>query len=487
MLRIYDSMSRSKRSLSPCVPGKVGIYVCGMTVYDFCHIGHARVLVVFDMVVRYLRSLGLDVTYVRNITDIDDKIINRAAQHGEPFEALTERFIAAMHEDCAALFLQPPDLEPRATGHITDIVDMVQRLIERGYAYVGSSGDVFFSVRKFADYGKLSGETLDELWTGARVDADESKRDPLDFVLWKRAKPDEPYWPSPWGDGRPGWHIECSAMSTRCLGNHFDIHAGGMDLQFPHHENEIAQSVAATGDAFARLWMHNGYVQVDREKMSKSLDNFFTIREILTQDNFPARMGEIIRYMVLSSHYRSPLNFSQQALDNAKAALTRLYLVLDKVTEITEETPTRQPVSAGDAGDWQAYSQRFHEAMNDDFNSPEAIAVLFDLTREINRQLDANREAVAATLADGLVALAGILGLINLNPADFLGKAGGVRSADHDWLDMSDVAVQRLVDERNAARDNRDWQTADRIRKRLTAKGVILEDKPNGTTQWRIE
>ena len=486
MLYIYDSLSRSKRPLNPREPGKVGIYVCGMTVYDFCHIGHARVLVVFDMVVRYLRSLGLDVTYVRNITDIDDKIIDRAAQQGEPVAALTERFTAAMHEDCAALFVQPPNLEPRATGHIADIVDMVQRLIERDYAYVGGSGDVFFSVRKFPAYGKLSGKSLDDLRVGARVEADESKRDPLDFALWKSAKPDEPYWPSPWGDGRPGWHIECSAMSTRCLGNHFDIHAGGMDLRFPHHENEIAQSVGATGDAFAELWMHNGYVQVDSEKMSKSLDNFFTIREILAQDNFPARMGEIIRYMVLSSHYRSPLNFSQQTLDNAKAALTRLYLVLDKVTEITAGTPG-QPISVGDAGDWQAYSQRFHEAMNDDFNSPEAIAVLFDLTREINRQLDANRGAVAVALADGLVALAGILGLINFSPAEFLGTAGGTRSADNVVEDLSEAAVQRLVDERNTARANRDWQTADRIRNELTAKGVVLEDKPDGSTRWRIE
>ena len=330
-VRIYNSLSRQKEVFRSQVAGKVNMYVCGMTVYDYCHLGHARVLVVFDSVVRYFRSLGVAVRYVRNITDIDDKIIARGQESGETFQELTDRFIKAMHDDEQMINILPPDEEPRATRFIDEIVDLIRRLEDSGYAYRGTNGDVYYRVRKFENYGRLSGHSLDQLESGARVEPDEAKEDPLDFVLWKAMKPGEPYWESPWGRGRPGWHVECSAMSMKCLGDSFDIHAGGIDLQFPHHENEIAQSEAATGVPFVNYWMHNGYVQVDREKMSKSLGNFFTIREILARDSSPHRMGEIVRFMLLASHYRSPLNFSINSLDNAQASLTRLYLALDKV------------------------------------------------------------------------------------------------------------------------------------------------------------
>ena len=342
-IQIYNSLSRDKELFAPKEPGKVGIYVCGMTVYDFCHIGHARVLVVFDMVVRVLRAKGFDVKYIRNITDIDDKIIARATEIGEPFDVLTERFISAMHEDETALNVIPPDEEPRATGHITEIISMIETLQSRDLAYQGKNGDVFFRVRQFPGYGLLSGRSIDELLSGARVDKDVAKDDPLDFVLWKVAKAGEPAWPSPWGDGRPGWHIECSAMSTACLGDSFDIHGGGMDLRFPHHENEIAQTEGATGKKFVNVWMHNGFVQIDHEKMSKSLGNFFTIREILKNDQNPERAGEVVRFLMLLSHYRSPLNFSDGGLDQARSGLERLYLALQKST--TGDLPATPPVN----------------------------------------------------------------------------------------------------------------------------------------------
>ena len=378
MLKIYNTLTRSKQDFIPKQPGKVGMYVCGMTVYDFCHIGHARVMVVFDTVARYFRHAGYQLTYVRNVTDIDDKIIQRARDNQEDYNTLTERFIVAMHEDERALSVLPPDLEPRATQSINDIIQMIETLITKNFAYVGGNGDVFYAVSNFPGYGKLSGKNIEDLQAGERVEVDTAKRDPLDFVLWKMAKPGEPYWDSPWGQGRPGWHIECSAMSTCCLGNHFDIHGGGMDLQFPHHENEIAQSEGATGEPFVNYWMHNGFVRVNEEKMSKSLGNFFTVREVLKQYR-----PEIIRFFILSSHYRSPLNYSDEQLDDAGVALTRLYNALRGI-EITDA-----PVNP-------EYLQRFEQAMDDDFNTPVALAVLFDLAREINKAQD--KSPLAASL-----------------------------------------------------------------------------------------
>ena len=403
MLHIYNSLSRKKEVFTPIEENKVGMYVCGMTVYDLCHLGHARVLVVFDMVIRYLHELGYEVNYVRNITDIDDKIIQRANENGEGFEALTERFIEAMHEDSYLLNITPPDQEPRATAYMSDILEMIQTLVDKGYAYQGKSGDVYYRVRQFETYGKLSGKNIDDLRVGARVEKDSDKEDPLDFVLWKSAKPDEPYWDSIWGKGRPGWHIECSAMSTKCLADHFDIHAGGQDLQFPHHENEIAQSEAATGCTFANLWMHNGYVQIDKEKMSKSLDNFFTIREILAQDSQPARMGEVIRFMVLSSHYRSPLNYSGEALENARAGLARIYKVVQRVDEHARSNASLNADNA--------WMQDFNQAMSDDFNTPEALAVLFDICRVLNKQFDVSSDNVDAQAISAFKQICVVLGI----------------------------------------------------------------------------
>lgn len=464
MLKIYNSLTRNKEEFTPIEPGKVRMYVCGMTVYDLCHLGHARVLVVFDAVTRYLRFSGYDVEYVRNITDIDDKIINRANENGEDFNDLTARFIQAMHEDSAALGVLPPDEEPRATSSMQDIIDMVQTLIEKGYAYTAEmaageqGGDVYYDVSAFDDYGKLSGKKLDDLRAGERVAVDERKDDPLDFVLWKAAKPDEPSWDSPWGKGRPGWHIECSAMSTCCLGNHFDIHGGGQDLQFPHHENEIAQSEAATGEHFVNYWMHNGFVRVDDEKMSKSLGNFFTVREILQQYR-----AEEIRYFILASHYRSPLNYSQENLDNGKSALTRLYTALRDAGEAVE----------GEAG--REFQAAFNAAMDDDFNTPEAIAVLFNLAREINsaREADAVR---AAALAACLRRLGGILGLLQDDPETWL--QGGATDG------LADEAIDELISKRLQARELKDWGEADRIRDELESQGILLEDKADGT-RWR--
>jgi cysteinyl-tRNA synthetase len=463
MLQIHNSLTRRKEPLAPIEPGKVRMYVCGMTVYDYCHLGHARVMVVFDVVYRYLRALGYEVTYIRNITDIDDKIIRRAAEAGEPMGALTERFIQAMHEDSAALGILPPTDEPRATAHMDEILAMIETLIAKGLAYVADNGDVYYAVGRFPGYGKLSGKDPQELRAGARVEIDEAKRDPLDFALWKSAKPGEPAWESPWGPGRPGWHIECSAMSTCALGNHFDIHGGGADLQFPHHENEIAQSEGATGEPFVNVWMHNGFVRVNDEKMSKSLGNFFTVREILTRFR-----PEEVRYFILTSQYRSPLNYDDEQLEQARAALSRLYTALRGL-------PAGADIPAVTA-DATPFITRFHAAMDDDFNTPEALAVLFELAREINRAR-ADDPAMATALAAELRRLGAILGLLQADPEAWLkGQAADTG--------LSDQAIETLIQTRIAARAARDWSEADRIRDQLAEAGILLEDGPGGTT-WR--
>jgi len=454
MLTIYNSLTRSKQPFTPITPGEVGMYVCGMTVYDYCHLGHARVLVVFDVVRRWLESRGYKVKYVRNITDIDDKIIKRAQERGESVEQLTGRFIAAMDEDAKALGVGKPDHEPRATANIPQMLSLIGTLVDKGLAYRADNGDVYYSVRKFDGYGKLSGKSLEQLRAGERVDVDRNKQDALDFVLWKAAKPGEPAWDSPWGKGRPGWHIECSAMSERFLSAHFDIHGGGQDLQFPHHENEIAQSEGVHGHAFVNYWMHNGFVRVDSEKMSKSLGNFFTVREILAKYD-----PEVVRFFIVRAHYRSPLNYSDQHLDDARQGLTRLYTALRGI-EIGED----------DAIDWQEpYAKRFSEAMDDDFNTPEALSVLFELANEVNR----SRSVGHARLLRGLAAVVGLLGR---DPGAFLqsGDDAGV-SADE---------IEKNIEARNAARKGRDFGEADRIRDALLAQGVTLEDGPGGTT-WR--
>jgi cysteinyl-tRNA synthetase len=458
MLKIHNDLTRSKEVFEPLEPGKVRMYVCGMTVYDLCHLGHARVMVVFDVVYRYLKALGFDVTYVRNITDIDDKIIARANERGEPFTELTERFIAAMHEDAAALGVLSPDLEPRATEHLPGIIAMIERLIERGHAYVADNGDVYYDVRSFPEYGRLSGKSIDDLEAGARVEPGEGKRDPLDFALWKAAKPGEPAWDSPWGSGRPGWHIECSAMSTQALGDTFDIHGGGADLTFPHHENEIAQSEGATGHPFVRYWMHNGFVRINDEKMSKSLGNFFTVREVLERYR-----PEAIRYFILTSHYRSPLNYDDTQLDQAGAALTRFYTALRGLSE-------SEPAGA------EAFEARFHTAMQDDFNTPEALAVMFDLVREINRLRQDDPQA-AAGLGAALRRMGDVLGLLQEDPETWLRGDG----AD-DGLD--DAEIETLIAQRAQAKAEKNWVEADRIRDQLQQAGIVLEDGPGGTT-WR--
>jgi len=458
MLKIYNNLTKRKEKFTPIEPGKARMYVCGMTVYDYCHLGHARVLVVFDVVYRYLLKCGYDVTYVRNITDIDDKIIKRANENGEDIYDLTQRFIQAMHEDSEALNVLPPTKEPRATCHIQDILDMIQKLIDRGYAYEAGNGDVYYAVSQFEGYGKLSGKAPEDLRAGARVEVAEVKRDPLDFALWKAVKPGEPAWDSPWGEGRPGWHIECSAMSTCCLGNHFDIHGGGADLQFPHHENEIAQSEGATGEKFVNYWMHNGFVRINEEKMSKSLGNFFTIREILERYR-----AEEIRYFILTSHYRSPLNYDDEHLDNARAALTRFYTALRGL-------PEAEPVGG------EAFRERFTAVMDDDFNTPEALAVLFDLAREINRTRDQD-EAKAAGLAAELRSLSGMLGILQSCPEEYL---RGDAAADG----LSDEQINVLIEQRVAAKAAKNWGEADRIREQLQQAGILLEDGAGGTS-WR--
>ncbi|WP_370263438.1 cysteine--tRNA ligase [Limnobacter sp.] len=461
-LQLYNSILRKKQAFSPINPENVRMYVCGMTVYDYCHLGHARVMVVFDLLKRWLRASGFPVTYVRNITDIDDKIIRRALENGESIRSLTDRFIAAMHEDADALGIERPDHEPRATEYVAQMQGMIQTLMDKRLAYRDESGDVNFSVRAFPEYGRLSGKSLDELRAGERVGVSGSKQDPLDFVLWKSAKPEEPAdakWASPFGEGRPGWHIECSAMSCELLGNTFDIHGGGADLQFPHHENEIAQSVGATGEGFAQVWMHNGFVRVETngqsEKMSKSLNNFFTIRDILA-----AYDAEVVRFFILRAQYRSPLTYSEAHLQDAKAALGRLYNAVGEAVAV-------------DAINWELdYESRFAQAMNDDMNTPVAVAVLFEMANEINRSQDAK-------LAARLKALGGVLGLLGRSASVFgkatVGQQEGLSEAD----------IETMIAARAQAKADRDFAKADAIRKQLLEQGVVLEDKRGGATEWR--
>lgn len=461
-LKIYSTLSREKALFKPLTPGQVKMYVCGVTVYDYCHIGHARVMVAFDVISRYLRECGYQVTYVRNITDIDDKIIQRAHDNHEPIDALTARMIAAMHEDERRLGVLPPDQEPRATAHIDDIIAMVQTLVDKGYAYPAENGDVYYRVRRFEGYGKLTNRQLDDLQAGARVEVDELKEDPLDFVLWKGAKPGEIAWASPWGEGRPGWHIECSAMSTCCLGNTFDIHGGGPDLPFPHHENEIAQSEAATGQAYANIWMHAGAVRVDKEKMSKSLGNFFTIREVLEQHD-----PEVVRYLLVASHYRSSINYATTALGEARKSLERFYNALVQLDGVEcEPLPVEQ--------EWR---DRFMAAMDDDFNTPEALAVLFDLVRQLNASWKQGDLVKAKGLANELVSLGQVLGLLQQSPQTFLQQGRGA--------DVDEARIEALIAERAAAKKAKDFARADEIRDQLAAEGVILKDSREGT-RWTL-
>jgi cysteinyl-tRNA synthetase len=451
MLKIYNTLTRNKETFTPIQSNQVRMYVCGMTVYDYCHLGHARVMVVFDLISRWFRTSDYAVTYVRNITDVDDKIINRANENNETIAELTQRFIDAMDEDAAKLGVIRPDNEPRATAHIDAMIEMIQTLVEKGNAYAADNGDVFYAVRSFDGYGKLSGKSLDDLRAGERVEVDTFKRDPLDFVLWKSVKPNEPHWDSPWGAGRPGWHIECSAMSAKHLGEHFDIHGGGQDLQFPHHENEIAQSEATHNCQMANYWMHNGFVRVDDEKMSKSLGNFFTIRTVLEQYD-----AEVVRFFILRAHYRSPLNYSDKHLDDAKAALTRLYNAL------------RDVETTSDVIDWtDPEAVRFKAAMDDDFNTPEAIAVLFDLANEVNT----NKATEAANL---LKNLAGVIGLLAQDTDAFMQGEAADSALDIDGL------IKARID----AKATKNYAEADRIRQELTDAGIALEDTPQGTT-WR--
>ncbi len=471
MLQIYNTLSRSKQVFKPIVPGKVKMYVCGMTVYDFCHIGHARVMIVFDMVVRWLRASGYEVLYVRNITDIDDKIINRAIENGEAIATLTQRFIDAMHADSDELGLMHPDQEPRATDYIAQMQGMIGKLIENELAYQVEDGDVNFAVRLLPNYGRLSGKSLDELNAGERVAVTGGKRDPLDFVLWKSAKPEEPAdtrWKSPWGEGRPGWHIECSAMSCDLLGEHFDIHGGGADLQFPHHENEIAQSEGALygkdrkeGDApFVNYWMHNGHIRVNQEKMSKSLGNFFLIRDVLKSFD-----PEVLRFFMLKAHYRSPINYSDVQLEEARSGLIRLYTALAQVQQTKTETPDPH----------NPWVKRFADAMNDDFNTPEAIAVLFDLASEMNRAQDQEKQM----LANVLKSLGASLHFLQREPSHFL--QSGAKQDDG----MSPEQIEAQIEARKQAKQEKDFAKADLIRQSLLAQGIVLEDKPGGITEWR--
>ncbi len=480
MLQIHNSLSGRKETFKPIVAGQVGMYVCGVTVYDYCHVGHARFLVVFDTVRRYLRHRGYQVRYVRNITDIDDKIIKRAAENGEPIDALSARFIEAMNEDCATLNCEAPDFEPRATGHVPDIIALIERLVTRELAYVAADGDVMYAVARFPGYGKLSGKRLADLRAGARVEVDGAKRDPLDFVLWKRAKPGEPAWDSPWGMGRPGWHIECSAMSQALLGDHFDIHGGGSDLKFPHHENEIAQSCGASGAAFVNVWMHNGFVNVDNVKMSKSLGNFFALREVLPRLRHP----EVMRMFLLSSHYRGPINYSAVQLEQADSALTRLYTALRGVATAAGELGSDQPAAAEYL---RAARQRFEQALDDDFNTPEAIAVLQELARELNSARAAGRNAEAAALATGLRQLAALLGVLGLDPELWfkLVVPGFQDEAGAGPAVLCETEIEARVAARLAARKARDFKAADLIRDELVAAGVTLDDQPGGRTLWR--
>lgn len=471
----------------PIDPGQVRMYVCGMTVYDYCHLGHARVMVVFDVVYRYLCEIygKQQVRYIRNITDIDDKIIFRAQENNESIDTLTERFIQAMHEDAVMLGTLKPDAEPRAMEHMASIIDMIQTLVDNGTAYIAANRDVFYAVNKFKPYGALSGKRTEDLRAGERVEIDTAKRDPLDFVLWKSAKQGEPSWDSPWGPGRPGWHIECSAMSVHCLGNHFDIHGGGMDLMFPHHENEIAQSEAATGEKFVNMWMHNGFVRINEEKMSKSLGNFFTVREILEKlDNQDKeRAGEIIRFFILQSHYRSPLNYSYDDLKAAEKRLTGIYRALLRVGDYKN---TRVNIETG-------YTTAFKAAMDDDLNTPDAMAELDKLSTEINSELDKGNKQKAQSLAATLCSLAEQLGILRLEPDRFLKMiyaeiTGSVHARDESSAEViyGEKSIANLIQERNEARRNKNWAESDRIRDQLKKQGILLEDGANGTI-WRRE
>ncbi len=459
MLQIYNTLTKQKSAFTPLKAGEISMYVCGMTVYDYCHIGHARVMVSFDVITRFLRSQGWKVNYVRNITDVDDKILQRAKQNDESMQQLTERMIAAMHEDEKRLWVLPPDQEPRATGHIQGIIDITQILIDKGYAYAASNGDVYYRVAKFEGYGKLTNKNIDELRAGARVAINDVKENPIDFVLWKAAKEGEVSWKSPWGNGRPGWHIECSAMSKHCLGDNFDIHGGGPDLPFPHHENEIAQSEAANGCAFANLWMHAGAVRVNSEKMSKSLGNFFTIRDVLKQYN-----PEVVRLFLASVHYRSYIDYSEASLKEAKVKLERFYQALRDVTPQAAELDNK-------------YQSQFAQAMNDDFNTPKAIAVLFELVNELNT---ANRQklATAPALAAQLLSLADSIGLLQQDPTEFL--QGEAKEGE-----ISPQQIEALIEERKVARSNKDFAESDRIRDALLQAGVVLKDTREGTSWFR--
>ncbi|MGB1804318.1 MAG: cysteine--tRNA ligase [Candidatus Pseudothioglobus sp.] len=458
MLKIYNTLSKKKEEFQPIDANQVGIYVCGMTVYDFCHMGHARVMVMFDVITRHLRRNFPSVKYVRNITDIDDKIITRAIENNEDIYSLTNRFIDAMHEDETSLGVLSPDIEPRATDSIGKMIEMIESLSNKGLAYQGTNGDVFYSVRKFTEYGKLSGKNLDDLMAGARVDVESHKKDPLDFVLWKKAKSDEPSWESPWGNGRPGWHIECSAMSNHFISNHFDIHGGGMDLTFPHHENEIAQSEGANDCKFVNTWMHVGFVNIDDEKMSKSLNNFFTIRDVLkTYD------GEALRYFLISSHYRSPLNYSETNIESAQSALLRLY---NAIKGLNHHSFNPELIEVD-------YETRFNAALNDDFNTPMALSILFEIAKQINIERTTNPKKASA-LSSQLVKLGNYIGILNHNADEYL-KQGS---------DLSESEISKKIDQREAARNSKDFAMSDQIRDELLELGIILEDSANGTT-WR--
>jgi cysteinyl-tRNA synthetase len=465
MLKIHNSLTGLKQEFIPLRPNEVRMYVCGMTNYDYIHVGHARMLTVFDLIQRYLRTSGYRVTYVRNVTDIDDKIIARAAANGENWADLAQRFTVAMHEDCATLGLQKPDAEPRATEYIDAILAMTQKLIDKGFAYVAADGDVLYSVRHFPQYGRLSGKKIDDLRAGSRVKVDDAKHDPLDFVLWKHAKPGEPSWPSPWGEGRPGWHIECSAMSTSLLGDYFDLHGGGEDLKFPHHENEIAQSCAACDSPFVNVWMHNGFVRVNDEKMSKSLGNFFTVREVLKTLRDP----EVLRFFLLSSHYSGPINYSAAQLAQADETLLGLYRAL-KDSQGAGQSASSALVNA------QAMAS-FREAMDDDFNTPEALAVMQGVARQLNQAKAGHDDAGIAGAAATLRSLGAILGVLQQDPDTYLKRSVGVQA-------LADGQIEALLASRREARAAKNFAESDRIRALLTAAGVLLEDKPGGT-EWR--
>lgn len=458
MLKLFNSLTRQKEIFTPLQDGQVKLYVCGVTTYDYCHIGHARTYVAFDVVVRYLRYLGYKVTFVRNVTDLDDKIIQRAKENGENFEALTERFIGHMHDDFAALNLTPPDIEPRVTTHMAEIIELIESLVAKKHAYVADNGDVLFDVSSFPEYGQLSRQNLEQLQAGARVTVDQGKQDPLDFVLWKHAKPDEPSWDSPWGAGRPGWHIECSAMNSKHLGKHFDIHGGGSDLMFPHHENEVAQSCCAHDTPYVNYWMHSGMVQVNEEKMSKSLGNFFTIREVLAQYD-----AETVRFFLLSGHYRSQLNYSESHLQQARASLERLYTALRGV----------EPAHATPAALRASYDERFKGALDDDFNVPEAMSVVFELARDMNRLDSPHQTEQKSQLAALMLEYGQVLGILQQQPEVFF---------QHGQDDVA--TIEGLIAQRNQARAEKDWALADQARDRLTAMGIVLEDNAEGTT-WR--